>query len=92
MNPYLIGLRKALIFFSISAIVLSFPPIAPISFHCHLGGPMTSMNAEVAYGSLTYSLFRVGTVLLLGRLMFAMVPSFTVSGPGISCYSGPVSG
>ncbi len=53
---------------------------------------MTNMNAVVAYGSLTYSLFRVGTVLLLGRLTFAMVPNFTVSGPGVSCYSGPVSG
>ena len=53
---------------------------------------MTAMNTEEAYGSLTYSLFRVGTVLLLGRLMFATVPNFTVSGPGVSCYSGPVSG
>ena len=53
---------------------------------------MTDMNAEVAYGSLTYSLFRVGTVLLLGRLILATVPNFTVSGPGVSCYSGPVSG
>lgn len=81
-----------MIFFSIIAIALAFLPVVPISFHCHLGGPMTTMNAEVAYASLTYSLFRVGTVLLLGILMFAMVPNFTVSGPGISCYSGPVSG
>lgn len=81
-----------MIFFSIIAITLALPPVAPISFRCHLGGPMTDMNAVVAYGSLTYSVFRVGMVLLLGRLTLATVPNFTVSGPGISCYSGPVSG